>query len=89
MLQPPEFFEFIPHPPIRPPKANYLTHDQRCNIQLLHSIGYSYSQIHKYTKATLSQIRTTIIKATSQKRTGQPPVLSQAQTEELVEFVCC
>ena len=78
----------MPHPPIRPPKATHLTRDQRRDIQLLHSIGWSYSQIHRQTKATLNQIRTTIVKATPRKRSGRPPLLTQSQVEELVEFVC-
>ena len=83
-----EPFRPRPHPPIRPPKASHLTRDQRRDIQLLHSIGWSYSQIHRQTQATLSQIRTAIVKATPQKRSGRPPILTQAQVEELVEFVC-
>ncbi len=78
----------IPHPSIRPSKAPELTRDQRRDIQLLSSIGWSYSQIRKHTKATISQIRTALIKATPRKRSGRPPLLTQAQVEELVEFVC-
>ena len=66
----------IPHPPIRPPKASYLTRDQRRDIQLLHSIGWSYSQIRRHTIAIISQIRTSLIKAIPRKRPGRPPILT-------------
>ena len=78
----------LPHPPIRPLKAADLTRDQRRDIKLLHSIGWSYSQIHRHTKATINQIPRAVVKATPQKRSGRPPLLTQAQVEELVEFVC-
>ena len=75
--------------PIRHPKAPTLTCDQRRDCQLLHSIGWSYSQIRTQTGYTVRQIGLACQKrATPQKSTGRPPILSQAQVEELVEFVC-
>ena len=80
----------LPHPPIRKPKAPDLTRDQKRDCQLLHSIGWSYSQIHKQTSYSIYQIATVCQaeQATPKKRSGRPPVLTQAQVEELVEFVC-
>jgi len=81
----------IPHPPIRRSKAPDLTRDQKRDCQLLHSIGWSYSQIYKQTGHTIRQIRGACqegARATPKKRTGRPPLLTQAQVEELVEFVC-
>ncbi|KAF8846412.1 hypothetical protein BDZ45DRAFT_543582, partial [Acephala macrosclerotiorum] len=66
-----------------------LTRDQRRDIQLLHSIGWKISDINKFTKATESQIkRAYAVRATPTKRPGRPPILTAAQVEELVEFVC-
>jgi transposase len=80
----------IPHPPIRKPKAPDLTRDQRRDCQLLHLIGWSYSQIHKQTSFTIHQIAKAcqVERATPKKRSGRPSTLTQAQVEELVEFVC-
>ena len=80
----------MPHPPIRRPKAPDLTRDQKRDCQLLHSIGWSYSQIHKKTSFTLNQVAHACqdLRATPRKRGGRPLILSQAQVEELVEFVC-
>jgi hypothetical protein len=77
-----------PHPPIRKEKALDLTRDQRRDVQFLHRIGWSYPQIHKHTGYTIRQIRTVGAKATPQKRSGRPPILTVAQVEELVFFVC-
>ncbi|KAG4426967.1 hypothetical protein IFR05_017550, partial [Cadophora sp. M221] len=81
----------IPHPPPKYTKQPELTRDQRRDITLLHSIGYSYSQIQNTLpyRPTIRQIRYACnARATPQKKTGRPPILTQAQVEELVEFVC-
>jgi hypothetical protein len=81
----------ILHPPIRTPKAPSLSRDQKRDVQLLHSIGWSYSQIYKQTGFTVRQIYNACKaggRPTPQKSTGRPPILTQAQVEELVEFVC-
>ena len=48
------------------------------------------SQIHKKTGFTLHQIAGACQadRPTPRKRNGRPPILTQAQVEELVEFVC-
>jgi transposase len=80
----------IPHPPIRRPKAPDLTRDQKRDCQLLHSIGWSYGQIRTKTGYTIDQIARACRadRPTPRKRGGRPPILTQAQVEELVEFVC-
>ncbi|KAH6679002.1 hypothetical protein B0J14DRAFT_579812 [Halenospora varia] len=78
----------IPHPPICQPKALTLTRDQRRDCQLLHSIGWSYRQIHTHTRRMIRQIGSACAKATPKKSSGRPPLLTQAQVKELVEFVC-
>jgi len=80
----------IPHPPIRRPKAPDLTRDQKRDCQLLHSIGWSYGQIRTKTGYTIDQIVRAYRadRPTPRKRGGRPPILTQAQVEELVEFVC-
>lgn len=81
----------LPRPPIRTPKAPTLSRDQRRDCQLLHNIGWSYSQIHRHTGYTIRQIQLACKpegRATPRKSTGRPPILTQAQVEELVEFVC-
>ena len=81
----------ILHPAIRRQRHPDLSRDQRRDCQLLHSIGWSYSQIRTYTSYTIRQIQLAckpMSRATPQKRTSRPPVLTQAQIEELVEFVC-
>ena len=85
-------FHPIPHPPNKRQKAPDLTRDQRRDICLLHAIGWKYKDIHHHIGATYSQIQTSCsTKATPTRRSGRPPILSQAQVEELVElveFVC-
>ena len=80
----------IPHPPIRRPKATELSRDQRRDIQLLRSIGWKYDAICKHLefRPTKHQVRKACSsRPTPTKRVGRPPVLTQAQIEELVEFV--
>ena len=66
----------IPHPLIRRPKASTLTRNQRRDCQLLHSIGWSYSQINKQTGYTIRQIGLACVKATPKKSTGHPPLFT-------------
>ncbi|RKF80127.1 hypothetical protein GcM3_048028 [Golovinomyces cichoracearum] len=80
----------IPHPPPKDRNVE-LTRDQRPNIVLLHSFGWSNSQIshHLPFQTTKRQIKYTFkVRATPKKKVGRPPILTQAQLEELDEFVC-
>jgi hypothetical protein len=72
-------------------KSPDLTRDQKRDCRLLHSIGWSYSQIHRQLGYTVRQIGGACregTQVTPKKRSGRPPVLTQAQVKELVEFVC-
>lgn len=83
--------------PITPPssttrrqRAQPLTRDQRRDCSLLHSIGWSYTDIYNrfsYTRRQIALACRSDARATPKKRPGRPPVLTQAQVEELVEFV--
>jgi hypothetical protein len=78
-----------PDPLIWRKKAGNLPRDQRRDIQLLRSLGWKYNNIHKFTGCEISQIRYAWSHpATPKKNPGRPPVLSQAQIAELVDFVC-
>ncbi|RKF82147.1 hypothetical protein GcM3_027041 [Golovinomyces cichoracearum] len=81
----------IPHPPPKNKKNDELTRDQRRDVALLHSIGWSYSQIsrHLHFQPTKRQIQYACnVRATAQKKECRPPAITQAQVDELVEFVC-
>ena len=65
------------HPPICKAKASDLTRDQRRDIILLHSIGWSYAQIRRQTGFTVAQIGRACRadRPTPQKRNSRPPIL--------------
>ncbi|TVY56801.1 hypothetical protein LCER1_G002662 [Lachnellula cervina] len=69
-------------------RASDLTRDQRRDCILLSNIGWTYKQISDKFGFTIRQIQTACAKATPKKRSGRPPLLTQAQVEELVFFVC-
>lgn len=75
-------------------KASDLTRDQRRDIRLLYSIGWSYKQIQDHYaehKPTIRQIKYTCrasTPASPKKRCGRPSTLTPAQVDELVAFVC-
>jgi transposase len=68
----------------------HLSRDQRRDIQLLRSLEWSYKDIHKrFPTFSIRQIEYACLQTpTPKKRQGRPPIMSQAQVEELVEFVC-
>ena len=83
-LEPLAPFGPILHPLIKRPKAPDLTRDQKRDVRLLYSIGWKFKEIHRQTKATYRQIKYAVsTKATPTKRSGRPPILTQAQVEEL------
>ncbi|KAI5781880.1 hypothetical protein EDC01DRAFT_619281, partial [Geopyxis carbonaria] len=81
------------HPPERQPggrqpKSRELTHDERRDIKILRSVGWKLRQIQLYTGFSIRQIHyATHSPTTPAKRSGRPPVLTQAQIEELIRFV--
>ena len=79
----------IPHPPLQKSRPKRLTRDQRRDCQLLRSIGWKYQDIHRHTGHSYHQIQYACSgKATPKKSSGRPPILTQVQIEELVDFVC-
>ena len=77
-----------PYPPIRRKKAPNLTRNQKHNMQLLRPLSWKYDDIHKFTGFEISQIQYACShSATPKKNPDRPPVLSQAQVEELIDFV--
>jgi len=84
-------------PPTRPApktiKSSHSTRDERKDIRLLHEIGWSYRQSREHLPfhPTYDQIKYACkpsSSATPKKKSGRPLILSQAQVEELVLFVC-
>lgn len=81
-------------PATPPPPTRQMTRDQRIQARTLHSIGLSYQDIQKWfiaeksIKLTYRQIYyACTTRATPQKRTGRPPVLTTNQIEEIIDFV--
>ena len=72
-----------------PLKKSELTRDQRRDCQLLRSIGWKYAQIQEKTEFSWHQVQYACTSpATPTKKPGRPPVLTQAQIEDLIEYVC-
>ena len=62
--------------------------DQRRDIQLLHSLGWSYPKITKHIDTTKQQVQYACQGlATPRKCEGRPPKLNAEQVQQLVEFV--
>lgn len=75
--------------PIRRAYAQKLSRDQRRDIQLLRDLGWKHKDIHRHTGASLRQIGTACtLRATPRKSKGRPPILTESQIDELVDFVC-
>ena len=78
-------------PPSTPPrrKAPYLTRDQRLQIRTLRAVGKSYAEIQAFIGCTYRQVQLACEaeQNTPKKRRGRPPSLSQAQTNELIEYI--
>lgn len=73
-----------------PFKAIDLNRDERLQILTLRSIGWSFDQIIEKTGATWRQVQYTCQtgQATPARRSGRPPLLTAAQIEELIAFIC-
>jgi transposase len=76
-------------PPAPPPTTSHTTRDQRLQAQTLHDIGLSYAQIRAHLGLTFRQISYAIRhRLTPQKRSGRPPVLTQEEVVEIIDWVC-
>jgi hypothetical protein len=74
--------------PTTPPSFQ-LNRDERLEIRLLRDLGWKYEAIRQCIGATIRQIQYTVkTQATPQRQTGRPPLLTPAQVEVLIDFVC-
>ena len=72
-----------------PPAVNDTTRDQRLQIQTLHDVGLSYTQIQKQLGLTLRQIQYAARhRITPKKRAGRPSTLTQEEVNEIINWVC-
>lgn len=71
-----------------PNRARQLTRDERLRCRHYYELGLTHEQIHQKTNYSIRQIqRACATRATPQKRSGRPVILTQAQVEEVIEFV--
>ena len=82
-------------PPPRTPspqpsnRASNTSRDTRISIRTLRSAGWTYQQIATHLRVTLRQVQHAVTtQATPRRPSGRPPLLPEAQAEELIEFVC-
>jgi len=67
-----------------------LSRDDRLSCRVLRAAGLGYAEIAAQVQCTYKQAWYACDRerATLKKRVGRPPVLSGAQVDELVDFVC-
>ncbi|POR37246.1 Uncharacterized protein TPAR_02558 [Tolypocladium paradoxum] len=71
-----------------PGRRSDSTRDQRRDVQLMQSLGISQSAIATRTGLTLSQVQYAASHpASPKKRSGRRPTLTEAQVEDLIEFI--
>ncbi|KAM7190946.1 hypothetical protein V8F33_009179 [Rhypophila sp. PSN 637] len=72
-----------PQPPNR---ASNTSRDARISIRTLRSAGWTYQQIATHLRLTLRQVQhAATTQATPRRSSGRPPLLTEAQVEELIE----
>jgi transposase len=76
-------------PPTRRSKRPDLTRDQRIRVQAYRDDNWSYPDIAAKLNISERQVRHVIdtARATPKKRTGRPPVLSDADVDELITYI--
>ena len=76
-----------PPPPSTPTRDT--TRDQRLQVQTLHDIGFTYTQIRKRLGLTLRQIQYAVRhRLTPKKKSGRPRVLTQEEIDTLIAWIC-
>lgn len=78
-----------PAAPSTPPRRR-LTRDQRRDVLLMRSLGFSYTKIADHLQISKAAVRYTVQKgqATPEHRNaGRPPKLNKTETDNLVEYV--
>lgn len=74
-------------PPIRH-KNTDLSRDERFRCKVLHDAGFTIDQIVEQTGATWRQVQyATTHTTTPRRRSGRPPILTESQIEELIDFI--
>lgn len=69
-------------------RSTDLTRDQRRDVQLLCSIGWTQAQIATKLSFTRNQVRYALSHPPEPiKRSGRPPILTAQQVEDLIEFI--
>ncbi|KAM6514259.1 hypothetical protein FALCPG4_18906 [Fusarium falciforme] len=67
-------------------RASNTSRDTRISIRTLRSAGWTYQQIATHLRLTLRQVQhAATTQATPRRPSGRPPLLTQAQVEELIE----
>lgn len=75
-----------PAPPSAPSTpVRDTTRDQRLQVQTLHDVGFTYTQIREKLGLTLRQIQYAVQhRLTPKKRSGRPGLLTQEEIDTLV-----
>ncbi|UPL02942.1 hypothetical protein LCI18_013876 [Fusarium solani-melongenae] len=67
-------------------RAANTSRDTRISIRTLRSAGWTYQQIATHLRLSLRQVQhASTTQATPRRPTGRPPLLTEAQVEELIE----
>jgi len=75
-------------PPVRN-KNTDLSRDERLRIKVLCEAGFTIDEVVQRTGATWRQVQYANTHTTTpRRRPGRPPTLTQAQIDELIDFVC-
>jgi transposase len=71
------------------PKRRRLSRDQRLQVRTLRSAGHSYEDMARLLHVTPRQVEYACQaeRPTPKKRSGRPPLLTEMQTQALIEFV--
>jgi transposase len=80
----------MPETPPSTPTRKRLSRDQRRDVLLMRSLGYSYEYIATFLKISQRAVQYTCQKGTAtpqHKQAGRPPKLNQEETDKLIEFV--
>ena len=74
-------------PPVRY-KSTDLSRDERFRIKVLCEAGFTQKEVARRTGATIRQIQyVNQHQTTPRRRSGRPPTLTDAQIEELIDFI--
>jgi hypothetical protein len=73
-----------PQTPPAPARIN-TTRDQRLQVQTLHDVGFTYSQISNQLSLSLRQVRYALShRITPKKHSGRPSLLTQEEVDNII-----